>query len=160
VTAETSSLLRHWRESVPDDRLAHLVRDAARGLGRALSSRLGEYAVPFGHWVFLRILWAEDGLTQRELAARAGLTEPTAFTALKEMERLGQISRTQRPESRRKVFVELTPLGRALEALLVPLAEEVNAVAASGCSAAELATLRRVLLRMLENLARDEAGRA
>ena len=29
----------HWREAVPDDRLAHLVKDAARGLGRALQGR-------------------------------------------------------------------------------------------------------------------------
>ena len=34
--AGTQAILRHWREAVPNDRLAHLVKDATRGLLRAL----------------------------------------------------------------------------------------------------------------------------
>ena len=30
----TQDILRHWREAVPDDRLAHLVKDATRALVR------------------------------------------------------------------------------------------------------------------------------
>lgn len=155
--SEADTILRHWREAVPEDRLAHLVRDAARALGKALSMRLADHGIAFGHWVFLRVLWAEDGLMQRELALRAGLSEPTAYAALKEMERLGLVRRQRRAESRRKVFVSLTAKGRALEAVLVPLAEDVNALAAAGCSATRIASMRRVLLRMIENLAADEA---
>ena len=33
----TQVILRHWREAVPDDRLAHLVKDATRALVRALA---------------------------------------------------------------------------------------------------------------------------
>lgn len=155
--SEADAILRHWREAAPDDRLAHLVRDAARALGKALSARLSAHGIAFGHWMFLRVLWVEDGLMQRELALRAGLSEPTAFAALTEMERLGLVRRQRRAESRRKVFVNLTPRGRALEEILVPLAEEVNAIAAAGSSAAQVAALRRGLLRMIENLAADEA---
>ena len=32
TTREAEATLRHWLEAVPNDRLAHLVRDAARGL--------------------------------------------------------------------------------------------------------------------------------
>ena len=46
----TQSILRHWREAVPDDRLAHLVKDATRALVRALQMRLAAHAVSFGHW--------------------------------------------------------------------------------------------------------------
>ena len=66
-------ILRHWRDQVPNDRLAHLVRDAGRSCVRALQMRLTEHDVSFGHWTFLRILWQADGLTQRELSARADL---------------------------------------------------------------------------------------
>ena len=41
---------------------------------------------------------------------------------------------------------------------LVPLAEEVNAVAIKGLDAADIATTRRTLLVMLDNLARDGAS--
>jgi hypothetical protein len=59
---ETQAILRHWREAVPNDRLAHLVKDAARALLRALQMRLTAHGVPLGHWTFLRILWEKDGI--------------------------------------------------------------------------------------------------
>jgi DNA-binding MarR family transcriptional regulator len=152
----TQAILRHWREAVPNDRFAHLVKDATRGLTRALQMRLTEHSVSFGHWTFLRILWEQDGLTQRELSERAGLMEPTTFSALKAMEQLGYVLRKQQPDSRKKVYVFLTPTGRALRDKLVPLAEEVNAIALQGADAATVAAARDLMLLMIQNLARDE----
>src|SRR5215471_16738469 len=85
----TREILRHWQEAVPNDRLAHLVKHAARGLARALQMRLTEHAVSYGHWTFLRVLWESEGLTQRQLSDQAGVMEPTTFSALNAMERLG-----------------------------------------------------------------------
>jgi|GEM_PF-241238 len=151
-----SAILRHWREAVPNDRLAHLIKDATRGLTRALQMRLTEHGVSFGHWTFLRILWENDGITQRDLSERAGLMEPTTFSALKAMEQRGYITRRQLPDSRRKVYVFLTPKGRALRNKLVPLAEDVNARAVAGASQTAIAQARKLLLLMIENLAQDE----
>ena len=154
----TASILRHWREAVPDDRLAHLVKDATRALVRALQMRRAGHKVSFGHWTFLRILWEGDGLTQRQLSEEAGVMEPTTFTALKAMERLGYVTRRQVGGDRKKVYVFLTPRGRALKRELVPLAEEVNAVAARGVRKADIAVTRAVLLAIIENLAREDAA--
>ena len=156
----TQDILRHWREAVPDDRLAHLVKDATRALVRALQMRLAGHGVSFGHWTFLRILWERDGLTQRELSAEAGVMEPTTFSALQAMQRLGYLTREQMPENRKNVFVFLTPRGRALKAKLVPLAEDVNRVAVTGFPAAEISRTREILIAVIENLARDEARAA
>lgn len=41
----------------------------------------------------------------------------------------------RRPDNRKNIYVWLTPLGRRLERQLVPLAEEVNALALAGLSA-------------------------
>jgi DNA-binding MarR family transcriptional regulator len=155
---DTETILRHWREAVPDDRLAHLVKDATRALVRALQMRLAEHRVSFGHWTFLRVLWEGDGLTQRELSDEAGVQEPTTFAALKAMQRLGYVTRRRVGSDRKKVYVFLTPKGRALKRALVPLAEEVNAVAARRVSRGDIATARKVLLAIIENLARDEAA--
>jgi DNA-binding MarR family transcriptional regulator len=153
---ETRNILRHWQEAVPNDRLAHLVRDAGRAYTRALQLRLAEYGVPFGHWTFLRILWESDGLTQRELSDRAGVMEPTTFAAMKTMEALGYIERRQLPENKKNMYVHLTPAGRALKKKLVPLAEDTNQVSIQGLSASDIQTTRRVLLTILSNLAQDE----
>jgi len=133
----TQVILRHWREAVPDDRLAHLVKDATRALVRALQMRLGEHGVSFGHWTFLRILWESDGLTQRELSEQAGVMEPTTFSAVKAMERLGYIVRRRHPGDRKKVHIFLTRKGRNLRKALVPLAEEVNRIAIRRVHSAE-----------------------
>jgi DNA-binding MarR family transcriptional regulator len=153
---DTQAILRHWREAVPNDRLAHLVKDATRALLRALQMRLAAHSVSLGHWTFLRILWEKDGLTQRELSEMAGVMEPTTFSALKAMERFGTITRRQMPGNKKKVFVYLTPKGRLLKTKLVPLAEEVNAIAVRNVKAADIAITRQTLLSILENLARDE----
>jgi DNA-binding MarR family transcriptional regulator len=155
----TDTILRHWREAVPDDRLAHLVKDATRALVRSLQVRLAEHKVSFGHWSFLRILWEGDGLTQRELSDEAGVMEPTTFAAVKAMERLGYVARRQRGDDRKKVYVFLTPKGQALKRQLVPLAEEVNAIAVRGVRKADIVATRAVLLAIIENLSLDESGK-
>ena len=154
----TQVILRHWREAVPNDRLAHLVKDATRALLRALQLRLAEYAVPLGHWTFLRILWEKDGITQRELSERARVMEPTTFSALQTMERLGYVTRRQMSGNRKKNFIYLTPRGRLLKGQLVPLAEEVNRIAVRNVRPVDIGITRQTLLIIIENLAVDEAA--
>jgi len=154
----TQVILRHWREAVPNDRLAHLVKDATRALLRALQMRLAEYSVPLGHWTFLRILWERDGITQRELSEQAGVMEPTTFWALKTMEKLGYVIRRQMPDNKKKNYIFLTPRGRLLKSKLVPLAEEVNQNAVRNLRRGDVATTRQILLAIIENLAEDEAA--
>lgn len=150
-------LLKHWHEAVPNDRMAHLVKDSARSFLRSLQARLGAHGVSLGHWTFLRILWEQDGVTQRELSHDAGLMEPTTVVALRAMEELGYIRRERLAANRKNMYVFLTPRGRALKKKLVPLAEEVNALAMRGLRAADVEATRRCLLVMLDNLAHDEA---
>jgi len=153
---DTQRILRHWRDVVPNDRLAHLVKDGIRALDRALQMRLAEHAVSIGHWPFLRVIWEADGLTQRELSREAGVMEPTTFAALKAMESLGYVVRRQLADSRRKNYIFLTPRGRSLKRKLIPLAEEVNRIAVRGVPEGDVAATRRTLLAVLANLARDE----
>jgi DNA-binding MarR family transcriptional regulator len=138
--------------------MAHLVRDSSRGLSRGLQMRLREHGVAHGHWIFLRILWRTDGLTQRQLSEQAGLMEPTTFSALQAMEKLGYVTRQKLPDNRKQVRIFLRPKGAALRTVLVPLAEEVNRIAVSGVSPEDLAITRRTLLTMIENLANDEVA--
>jgi DNA-binding MarR family transcriptional regulator len=148
--------LRSWREAVPNDRLAHLIKDAVRGMSRGLQIRLMDHSVSLGHWAFLRILWEHDGITQRELSERAGVREPTTYSALQAMEKLGYITRRKLPNNLRNICIYLTPKGKALKKVLVPLAEEVNEVAVRGVPAKNVAILRETLLAMILNLEQDE----
>jgi DNA-binding MarR family transcriptional regulator len=158
INRETPSVLQHWHRDVPNDRMAHMVRDASRLLAKSLQSRLGEHGVSFGHWSFLRILWVTEGLTQRELSEEAGVMEPTTFTALKAMEANQLIERRHLNGNRRKLHIFLTDKGRALKDVLTPLAEDVNRVALAGVSEDDRTTTRNTLLAMIDNLATDNAA--
>ena len=82
--------------------------------------------------------------------------EPTTFSALKTMERLGYIRRQRRGGDRKKLYVVLTLKGRGLRNHLVRLAEEVNHIAVRGVRPADITATRAVLLAIIENLAGDE----
>jgi len=150
------AILRRWHEDVPNDRLAHLVKDAWRAFQRSLSVRLARHGIPHGHWTFLRVLWERDGVTQRELAIQAGVSEPATLAALRAMEKAGHVVRRRRAGNRKNVYVKLTRAGAALRHELVPLAVSVNAVATRDVRARDVAMTRRTLLAILDNLAADE----
>jgi len=150
--------LSEWRKSLPNERLAHLVRDAERHFKRSLQLRLSEHNISFGHWAFLRILWERDGLTQRQLSALTGLMEPTTHSAILRLQELGLVKRSHKAGNRKKLFVYLTDRGRALKDVLVPLAEDVNREATVGIADSDLEVTRRTLLALIDNLARDEAA--
>ena len=157
MNIDTNNILRHWREDVPNDRMAHLIRDTERAFRKSLQVRLARFKVPFGHWTFLRILWQNDGLTQKELSQRAGVMEPTTFAAIKAMEASGYVRRSQLPSNKKNVYVHLSAKGRALKNKLVPLAEEVNRAAVAEIPLEHIAVTRETLLSIIENLARNEA---
>ncbi|MEI6557096.1 MAG: MarR family winged helix-turn-helix transcriptional regulator [Rhodospirillaceae bacterium] len=135
-----------------DTTIGYLVRDVHRSLARALQSRIATHGVSMGQWFFLRALWDEDGLTQRELSQRVGMMEPTTVTALNGMERRGLVERVRNTHDRRKVNIYLTPKGRALRDVLLPCSLEVNREATHGVAKAELAVAMDVLRRMASNL--------
>ncbi|MBI2768015.1 MAG: helix-turn-helix domain-containing protein [Burkholderiales bacterium] len=138
-----------------NERMAHLVKDAARSFLRSLQARLASEGVSIGHWTFLRILWDKDGLTQRELSYEAGVMEPTTVIAVRAMEALGYVTRERRGDNRKSYYVFLTPKGRKLQAKLVPFAEEVNARALTGVAEDYVTITRHSLRAMLKNLASD-----
>jgi DNA-binding MarR family transcriptional regulator len=141
----------------PERSLGFQVRRCHRAFDRALNAHLSREGLASGFWYFLRALWQENGATQKRLAQLNNVTEPTAVTMLRAMDRLGLIDRVRNERDRRKVNVFLTPKGEALKGELMPRAHRINAVAGEGISPEDLATCLRVLKQMSDNLAAETA---
>lgn len=139
-----------------DERLAHLVRLLERQFRRSLQSKLKQHDVMFGHWEFLRILWEEEGLSQKELANRAGLTGPTTHTAMTKMEQKGFIKRVVPEGGNSRPVIMLSELGHELEGKLVPLALSTNEAAIEGLSEEEVRQARSLLVKLTRNLMDEE----
>ncbi len=135
-----------------DASVGYQVRITHRLIQRALQARISRHGVTLGMWYFLRVLWQEDGITQRELSNRIGTMEPTTMSAIMAMERAGIVRRVRNAQDRRKINIFLTDRGRSLEALLLPAGIAVVGTAVQGIPAAEVSRLLGLLGTMQRNL--------
>lgn len=140
------------------DSVGYQIRMSHRAIQRSLQSRIAPHGVTLGMWYFLRALWQEDGLTQRELSRRIGTMEPTTLSAIASMEKIGLVTRARDLVDRRKLNVSLTPKGKALRAALLPLAAEVVELAMVGFSTQDRARLLGDLAAVQRNLAAGAGG--
>ena len=142
-------------EFQPQNSIGYLLRDTYRAFSKVLQTRISAHGVTIGQWYFLRVLWEEDGLTQRELSQRVGMMEPTTVTALNGMEKRGYVKRVRNATDRRKVNIFLTEKGRALRSRLLPHAADVNRIASKNVTLQDIERMRTVLNTMKENLDRE-----
>ncbi len=145
---------RRQAEFPPASSSGYLVRDAHRAFQHLLERRIAPFGVSRGQWYFLRVLWVEDGLSQRELSARVGMMEPTTVIALRSMERAGLVRRVRSRDDKRRTSVWLTPKGRRLREVLLPVARRIVADAEKGIARRELEAFRATIARMTRNLDR------
>ena len=134
------------------DSVGYQIRATHRLLQRFLQVKIEPHGITLGMWYFLRALWHEDGLTQRELSNRVGTMEPTTLSAILIMERKGLVRRVRNKTDRRKWHIHLTPKGRTLKAKLLPLAREVVETAVQGLSRGEVAQLLNGLAEVQTSL--------
>lgn len=138
----------------PIESAGYLVRDAHRAFQKLLEKRIAAHGITRGQWYFLRVLWIEDGLSQRELSARVGMMEPTTVIALRSMEKAGLIRRSRSTEDKRVTNVWLTAKAQRMRGRMLLLARAINEDACQGISREEFDIFRCVITRMTENLDR------
>jgi MarR family transcriptional regulator, organic hydroperoxide resistance regulator len=132
--------------------VGYQIRATHRALQRFLQLKIEPHGVTLGMWYFLRALWTEDGLTQRELSRRVGTMEPTTLNAIVNMERIGLVERVRNKNDRRKQHVHLTAKGRALKSKLIPLARDVVSTAVHSLPASDVKQLLSSLREIQKNL--------
>lgn len=137
----------------PDHSIGYLARIVFRSFSRLLERGTLTHDVSAGQWRFLRQLWREDGITQRELSERVGMREPTTVVALKGLEKAGFITRKKTEEDRRKTYIYLTPHAKKLELILAPMNAEIHEIATRGMTDEEVEKLQGLMRRVIDNLA-------
>ena len=137
---------------VIDDDIGFFIAVTSRLMDRALNGRLKKYGVSFGQWPFLMTLWAEEGLTQRELSRRVSNEEATTTRTLDRMEADGLIQRKANITDRRQRNIYLTSKGRSLRDKLVPEALATTTLTTAQLTLKEIAVLRTALKKMVGTL--------
>lgn len=140
----------------PNESPGYLVRDANIAVGKALRRRLADYGMTLGQYYFMRALWIEEGLSQRELSRRVGTTEPTTASVLRLLEKNGLVRRVRNRRDRRTINIFPTQKGRNLKNELLRTAIRINEIATEGLSPEDIENIKRLMNAMKANLDKDE----
>ena len=97
-------------------------------------------------------LFAENGLTQLEIAEQLAVQGATVTTMLQRMEEAGLVTRRRDPDDNRLVRVYLTDAGRRLERDINAQFMRVEEATFAGLSPEDRVALRRMLRQMLRNM--------
>lgn len=140
----------HPADDIPSE-LQALVK-AFKLMQSAAWSRLGPLGLYPGQDRLLAELWAEDGITQTELARRLGVELPTVTKAAQRLERGGLIRRERAARDQRQMLVSLTDSGRAVRAPVEQVWQEVQETMLRGLSPADRVRLVDLLSQIITNL--------
>ncbi len=151
-SSDSIDLERDTFRYTPGQSIGYLLRDTYRYFSKSLEQKIAPYGVTLGQWYFLRELWEEDGLSQRELAKRTSRMESTTVVAINGLVKSGFAKRARDKKDKRKYRIRLTKKGHGLKSELLPFAKAVNEEAASNLSAEEIALFRDIISRMKKGL--------
>ena len=129
---------------------------ASQAYERALNAELAPRGVTFRQVQVLGWLAHDGELSQTELAERMHVEPPTLVGILDRMERDGWISRHDCLTDRRKKLIRVEQQAEPVWAEIVAGARKVRARATAGLEPEQIAALRHLLDRVMENLAAPE----
>ena len=130
---------------------------AARLFSRELERQLAPTGIAPAYMPVLFALADGSTLTQKELARRAAVEQPTMAATLKRMERDGMIHRRQDPGDKRSALVAPTPLALGKVETVERVVTAINALALEQLDAGERRQFLSLLGRVIAVLEAQDA---
>ncbi len=129
---------------------------ASNLLTRRYRPVLEPLGLTYPQYLVMLVLWEDTPKTVGELGDLLHLDSGTLTPLLKRMETAGLVSRKRDPADERRVLIDLTPAGRALQqrARDVPL----TLFSGTGVTEAELGALRDAVQKVVDLLAGTRPG--
>jgi len=116
------------------------------------------HGISAGHAIFLHQLWRREGITQHELSRLLAVGGAASAAALRRIEDMFLVKRQVNPRDQRERLVFLTNRAHGLlETILIPAEASIQSLAIRGFSDEEVALLRSLLLRAIDNLSQENA---
>ena len=135
---------------------SHLLVQTCKLLRIRAHALLEEIGLYGGQQFVLMALWQKEGITHSELAGQLHVRPATITNALKRMERAGFVERRQDAEDQRVSRVYLTDAGRNIRDAVEGVWRELEKQTFAGFSSEERTLLDQFLLRIRNNLMREE----
>ena len=136
------------------ERPGHLINRAARLLLRFADVRFRPLGLGVASFPVLSMLRTGERLSQKELALRVRIEQPSMAQLLSRLERDGMIKRSPDPADGRSSLVSITRKALGILPEVDAAVDAGNELALAGMSDAEVATLIDLLQRLIGNLER------
>jgi len=141
------------------DGIARLISDSARLIKREFEARARSLGITREQAFALVALSRNEGMNQVRFAELMEMDAIPLFRLVDRLEASGLVRRERDPADRRARRLYLTQAGWATLDLLRPLMDQLGQDVCAGIEPEEIATFRKVLARMVANLAPEtEAG--
>jgi DNA-binding MarR family transcriptional regulator len=135
-----------------EDSLGFILNKTNTKLKNKLFQRFNEYNVTPEQWSVLNCLWAQEGLTPKELADIIFKDKPNTNRILEKLHTKELIVRKPHPVDKRAYQIFLTNRGWALRDELVPKAIHLLEEATIGIDKHKVVEMINVLNQMYENI--------
>lgn len=137
-----------------DESIGFLINQTGRRITQVLNHYFVPHDVTTEQWSVLARLCEEDGISQKELAARVSKDQTNVTRILDQLQRKGLVVRKANPDDRRSFLPSVTPEGQAMYERIAPLEEKTIALAMEGLQPDEVAKLKELLQRIADNATR------
>jgi len=135
-----------------DDCIAFITSRSAKKLADCFEKRLNYYNITRTQWIALYYISINKMITQKQLAEKMSLKEPTVVRLLDKMEILGWVIRVNSENDKRIKLLSLTDKGQKIETEMLDVAEKFRNDVISDISPEELDNYQLVLNKMLSNI--------
>jgi DNA-binding MarR family transcriptional regulator len=132
----------------------YLANHMARLFATGLQRRIQLLGLATAQFMVLLELWAQDGLTQRDLVQRVDVEQATMANTLRRMERDGLIERRPCEGDKRARIVCLTDRARGLQGAAILAAQAQNRAALAGLTVQEQDQLVDLMTQVIATMQR------
>nr|WP_314464952.1 MarR family transcriptional regulator [uncultured Clostridium sp.] len=135
-----------------DDCIAFITCKGAKELAECLEKRLNCYNITRSQWIALYYIRNNPMITQKQLADKMSLKEPSVVRLLDKMESLGWVNRINSESDKRIKSLNITDVGQKIEENMLDVSERFKNDVLSGISQQELDNFKSTLNKMLDNI--------
>ncbi len=135
-----------------ENSLGFILNKTNTRLKNKLSQRFNENNVTPEQWSVLNCLWAQEGLTPKELADITFKDKPNTNRILEKLQMKELIVRKPHPDDKRAYQIFLTSRGWALRDELVPKAVQLLEEATKGIEKHKVAEMIKLLNQIYDNI--------
>lgn len=139
-----------------EDCIAFIANRSGKIFADELEKAFRPFNMTRSQWIVMYYIYTSASISQRELADKMGIKEPSVVRLLQKLEYDGLLHRSGTHTDKRVKQLELSPRGVQVYLDLLPIAEKFKNDTIAGIPESDLQTLTKVLSLMVANATKEK----